>query len=164
MVYLVVKELSSIAEDVIMVTSSIMKDMQPNLEVIYRPNAIRALARIIDVSLYYPLYRLLRAELVARPNPFSLLSDSSSPLLSTVHLPSPLRPLSQPTTSSISHPRSSSAGPTRRKKQSMRKLLRPVEGTAVAVVDISEEAVQQDSKLWPVRATSCSITRWDYCI
>jgi len=27
-----------------------MKDMQPNLEVIYRPNAIRALCRIIDVS------------------------------------------------------------------------------------------------------------------
>jgi coatomer protein complex subunit gamma len=51
MVYLVIKELSSIAEDVIMVTSSIMKDMQPNLEVVYRPNAIRALARIIDVSL-----------------------------------------------------------------------------------------------------------------
>ena len=26
-----------------------MKDMQPNSEVIYRPNAIRALCRIIDV-------------------------------------------------------------------------------------------------------------------
>ena len=50
MVYLVIKELSHIAEDVIMVTSSIMKDMQPNLEVIYRPNAIRALCRVIDVS------------------------------------------------------------------------------------------------------------------
>lgn len=50
MVYLVIKELSTIAEDVIMVTSSIMKDMQSNHEVIYRPNAIRALARIIDVS------------------------------------------------------------------------------------------------------------------
>jgi coatomer protein complex subunit gamma len=50
MVYLVIKELSTLAEDVIMVTSSIMKDMQPNLEVVYRPNAIRALARIIDVS------------------------------------------------------------------------------------------------------------------
>ena len=53
--YLVIKELSTIAEDVIMVTSSIMKDMQPNLEVIYRPNAIRALARIIDVRM--PLNR-----------------------------------------------------------------------------------------------------------
>ena len=35
--------------DVIMVTSSSMKDMQPNSEVIYRPNAIRALCKIIDV-------------------------------------------------------------------------------------------------------------------
>jgi coatomer protein complex subunit gamma len=50
MVYLVIKELSGIADDVIMVTSSIMKDMQPNLEVIYRPNAIRTLCRIVDVS------------------------------------------------------------------------------------------------------------------
>lgn len=49
MMYLVIKELSPIAEDVIMVTSSIMKDMQPNLEVIYRSNAIRALCRITDV-------------------------------------------------------------------------------------------------------------------
>ena len=50
MVYLAIKELAMTAEDVIMVTASIMKDMQPNSEVIYRPNAIRALARIIDVS------------------------------------------------------------------------------------------------------------------
>jgi hypothetical protein len=49
MVYLAIKELSTTADDVIMVTSSIMKDMQPSLEVIYRPNAIRALCRIIDV-------------------------------------------------------------------------------------------------------------------
>lgn len=48
-VYLAIKELATTAEDVIMVTSSIMKDMQPNSEVIYRPNAIRALCRIIDV-------------------------------------------------------------------------------------------------------------------
>jgi coatomer protein complex subunit gamma len=51
MMYLVIKELSPVAEDVIMVTSSIMKDMQPNLEVIYRANAIRALCRITDVRL-----------------------------------------------------------------------------------------------------------------
>jgi hypothetical protein len=50
MVYLAIKELAMRAEDIIMVTSSIMKDMQPNSEVIiYRPNAIRALSRIIDV-------------------------------------------------------------------------------------------------------------------
>lgn len=51
MVYLVIKELAKVAEDVLMVTSSIMKDMQPNLEVIYRPNAIRAVCRVIDVRL-----------------------------------------------------------------------------------------------------------------
>lgn len=61
MVYLVIKELSNIAEDVIMVTSSIMKDMQPNLEVIYRPNAIRALCRIIDVSLLFFCINSIRA-------------------------------------------------------------------------------------------------------
>ena len=49
MIYLSIKELAVSAEDVIMVTSSIMKDMQPNSEVIYRPNAIRSLCRIIDV-------------------------------------------------------------------------------------------------------------------
>ena len=48
-VYLAIKELATTAEDVIMVTSSIMKDMQTNSDVIYRPNAIRALCRIIDV-------------------------------------------------------------------------------------------------------------------
>ena len=52
MVYLAIKELATTAEDVIMVTSSIMKDMQPNSEVIYRPNAIRALCKIIDVCVY----------------------------------------------------------------------------------------------------------------
>ena len=51
MVYLAIKELAGTAEDVIMVTSSMMKDMQPNSEVIYRPNSIRALCQIIDVCL-----------------------------------------------------------------------------------------------------------------
>lgn len=50
-VYLVIKELSDTAEDVIMVTSSLMKDMQSNADAIYRPNAIRALCRIIDVRM-----------------------------------------------------------------------------------------------------------------
>ena len=50
MVYLVIKELASTAEDVIMVTSSIMKDTAMGSDVVYRANAIRALCRIIDVS------------------------------------------------------------------------------------------------------------------
>lgn len=49
MVYLVIKELASTAEDVIMSTSIIMKDMSVGSDVIYRANAIRALCRIIDV-------------------------------------------------------------------------------------------------------------------
>jgi coatomer protein complex subunit gamma len=51
MVYLAIKELCPLADDTIMVTASIMKDMQPNMEVIYRPNAIRALSRVVDVSM-----------------------------------------------------------------------------------------------------------------
>ena len=49
MVYLVIKELANTAEDVIMVTSSIMKDTAVGSDVLYRANAIRALCRIIDV-------------------------------------------------------------------------------------------------------------------
>ena len=50
MVYLIIKELANTAEDVIMVTSSIMKDTAVGSDVLYRANAIRALCRIIDVS------------------------------------------------------------------------------------------------------------------
>lgn len=51
MVYLVIKELANTAEDVIMVTSSIMKDAAVGSDVLYRANAIRALCRIIDVCM-----------------------------------------------------------------------------------------------------------------
>ena len=50
MVHLVIKELASSAEDIIMVTSTIMKDTGGSTDAIYRPNAIRALCRIIDVG------------------------------------------------------------------------------------------------------------------
>lgn len=49
MVYLVIKELAKVAEDVIIVTSSLQKDMNAKTETIYRANAIRALAKITDV-------------------------------------------------------------------------------------------------------------------
>lgn len=78
MVYLVIKELSSIAEDVIMVTSSIMKDMQPNLEVVYRPNAIRALARIIDAQTVQSFERFFKSALVDRSPPVSSASITSA--------------------------------------------------------------------------------------
>lgn len=55
MVYLVIKELADTAEDVIMVTASVMKDVAgggrgAGEQELYRANAIRALCRIIDVS------------------------------------------------------------------------------------------------------------------
>ncbi|KAF7325415.1 Coatomer subunit gamma [Mycena venus] len=80
-VYLTIKELATTAEDVIMVTSSIMKDMQPNSEVIYRPNAIRALCRIIDPSMAQGVERFFKAAIVDK-NP----SISSAALVSAYHL------------------------------------------------------------------------------
>ncbi|KAI0274945.1 coatomer subunit gamma [Gloeopeniophorella convolvens] len=81
MVYLTIKELAVSAEDVIMVTSSIMKDMQPNSEVIYRPNAIRALCRIIDPSMVQGVERFFKAAIVDRTP-----SISSAALVSSYHL------------------------------------------------------------------------------
>ena len=49
MVYLVIKELAKFSQDVIMVTSSVTKDMNARGELIYKPNAIRALCKITDV-------------------------------------------------------------------------------------------------------------------
>jgi coatomer protein complex subunit gamma len=51
MVHLIIKELAHSAEDIIMVTSTIMKDTGGGTDAIFRPNAIRALCRIIDVSI-----------------------------------------------------------------------------------------------------------------
>ncbi|TIC10933.1 Coatomer, gamma subunit [Wallemia mellicola] len=81
MVYLVVKELSSSADDVIMATSSIMKDIQPNLDVIYRPNAIRALSRVTDPSMIQGLERFFRTALVDKSP-----SISAAALVSSYHL------------------------------------------------------------------------------
>ncbi|KAI0001740.1 adaptin N terminal region-domain-containing protein [Russula vinacea] len=81
MIYLSIKELAVSAEDVIMVTSSIMKDMQPNSEVIYRPNAIRALCRIIDPSMVQGVERFFKAAIVDRTP-----SISSAALVSSYHL------------------------------------------------------------------------------
>ncbi|KAL0951728.1 hypothetical protein HGRIS_008402 [Hohenbuehelia grisea] len=80
-VYLAIKELATTAEDVIMVTSSIMKDMQPNSEVIYRPNAIRALCRIIDPSMAQGVERFFKAAIVDRSP-----AISSAALVSAYHL------------------------------------------------------------------------------
>ncbi|WFD24110.1 coatomer subunit gamma [Malassezia equina] len=80
-VYLAIKELAPHAQDVIMVTASIMKDMQPNTEVVYRPNAIRALMRVIDPSMVQGLERYLKSAIVDRQP-----SVACAALVSSYHL------------------------------------------------------------------------------
>ncbi|KAI9227982.1 MAG: adaptin N terminal region-domain-containing protein [Piptocephalis tieghemiana] len=71
MVYLSIKELSTITDDVIMVTSSLMKDMQPKSELSYRANAIRALCCITDPSMLQSVERFLKAAVVDRVHQIS---------------------------------------------------------------------------------------------
>lgn len=81
MVYLVIKELAGSADDVIMVTSSIMKDTSVGSDVVYRPNAIRALCRVIDASTVQAIERLVKTCMVDK-NP----SVASAALVSAYHL------------------------------------------------------------------------------
>lgn len=81
MVYLGIKELANVAEDVIIVTSSLTKDINAKTDVIYRPNAIRALCKITDSSMIQSIERFLKQAIVDR-NP----SVSSAALVSALHL------------------------------------------------------------------------------
>ncbi|KAK5998852.1 putative coatomer subunit gamma [Cladobotryum mycophilum] len=81
MVHLVIKELANSAEDIIMVTSTIMKDTGGGSETIYRPNAIRALCRIIDATTVQSIERVMKTAIVDK-NP----SVSSAALVSSYHL------------------------------------------------------------------------------
>lgn len=81
MVYIIIKELSNVAEDVIMITSSIMKDTALQSDVIYRANAIRALTRIIDSSTVQAIERLIKTAIVDK-----VPSVSSAALVSSYHL------------------------------------------------------------------------------
>ncbi|KAJ9155538.1 Coatomer subunit gamma [Pleurostoma richardsiae] len=81
MVHLVIKELAHSAEDIIMVTSTIMKDTGGSTDIIYRPNAIRALCRIIDASTVQSIERVMKTAIVDK-NP----SVSSAALISSYHL------------------------------------------------------------------------------
>ncbi|KAK3298223.1 adaptin N terminal region-domain-containing protein [Chaetomium fimeti] len=81
MVHLVIKELANSAEDIIMVTSTIMKDTGGSTDSIYRPNAIRALCRIIDATTVQSIERVMKTAIVDK-NP----SVSSSALVSSYHL------------------------------------------------------------------------------
>ncbi|KAI8077338.1 adaptin N terminal region-domain-containing protein [Gilbertella persicaria] len=81
MMYLVIKELSGIAQDVIMVTQSLIKDIQSKQETIYRANAIRALCLITDPSMIQGIERIIKASIVDK-NP----SVSAAALVSSYHL------------------------------------------------------------------------------
>ncbi|KAJ1733985.1 coatomer subunit gamma [Coemansia biformis] len=81
MVYLTIRELSTISEDVIMVTSSLMQDMQPKSEITYRANAIRALCKIVDPSMLSGIERFIKSAIVEKSP-----AIASAALVSALHL------------------------------------------------------------------------------
>ncbi|GBP24818.1 Coatomer subunit gamma [Eumeta japonica] len=80
MVYLCIKELSSMAQDVIIVTSSLTKDMTGK-EDLYRAAAIRALCSITDSTMLQAIERYMKQAIVDK-NP----AVSSAALVSALHL------------------------------------------------------------------------------
>lgn len=80
MVYLGIKELSGIAEDVIIVTSSLTKDMTGK-EDLYRAAAIRALCSITDITMLQAIERYMKQAIVDRNS-----AVSSAALVSSLHL------------------------------------------------------------------------------
>ncbi|XP_068623549.1 coatomer subunit gamma-like [Battus philenor] len=80
LVYLSIKELSSLAQDVIIVTSSLTKDMTGK-EDLYRAAAIRALCSITDSTMLQAIERYMKQAIVDK-NP----AVSSAALVSAMHL------------------------------------------------------------------------------
>uniref|UniRef100_A0A5S6Q3T4 Coatomer subunit gamma n=1 Tax=Trichuris muris TaxID=70415 RepID=A0A5S6Q3T4_TRIMR len=80
LVYLAVKELALLADDVIIVTSSLTKDMTGK-ENIYRAAAIRALCRITDASMLQAIERYMKQAIVDR-----VPAVASAALVSSLHL------------------------------------------------------------------------------
>ncbi|KAF8684302.1 hypothetical protein HU200_044353 [Digitaria exilis] len=80
LVYLMIKELSPSSDEVIIVTSSLMKDMNSKTDM-YRANAIRVLCRIIDGTLLTQIERYLKQAIVDK-NP----AVASAALVSGIHL------------------------------------------------------------------------------
>lgn len=81
MVYLIIKELAHTAEDVIMSTSIIMRDVTVGSEIIYKANSIRVLCRIIDATTVQSIERLIKTAIVDKSP-----SVSSAALVSSYHL------------------------------------------------------------------------------
>ncbi|GMF51988.1 unnamed protein product [[Candida] boidinii] len=79
-VYLAIKDLTSTSDDILMVTASIMKDIQ-NGELIYKPNAVRTLSRVLDGSTVNAAERLMKNCVVD-----SNQNVSSAALVSSYHL------------------------------------------------------------------------------
>ena len=80
LVYLTIKELSSTSDDILMVTSSIMKDIQGN-DAVYKPNAIRTLSKVLDPTTVNAAERLFKNAIVDK-NPVI----SSAALISSYNL------------------------------------------------------------------------------
>ncbi|KAA0203341.1 hypothetical protein HAZT_HAZT008451 [Hyalella azteca] len=80
LVYLGIKELCSVAEDTIIVTSSLTKDMTGR-EDQYRASAIRALCRITDASMLQAVERYMKQAMVDRTS-----GVSSAALVSCRHI------------------------------------------------------------------------------
>eukprot|EP00118_Oscarella_pearsei_P025200 m.307724 g.307724 ORF g.307724 m.307724 type:complete len:877 (+) comp42710_c0_seq1:41-2671(+) len=83
MCYLTIKEMATLADDVIIVTSSLTKDMTGK-EDLYRGSAIRALCTITDSSMLQSLERYFKQAIVDK-NP----SVASAALTSALHLMKP---------------------------------------------------------------------------
>ncbi|KAM9312945.1 coatomer subunit gamma-2 [Gastrophryne carolinensis] len=80
MCYLTIKEMANISEDVIIVTSSLTKDMTGK-EDVYRGPAIRALCRITDATMLQGIERYMKQAIVDK-----VPSVSSSALISSLHM------------------------------------------------------------------------------
>lgn len=80
MLYLCIKEMATIANDVIIVTSSLTRDMTGK-EDLYRGPAIRALCRITDNTMLQSIERYMKQAIVDRSP-----SVSSAALVSSLHL------------------------------------------------------------------------------
>jgi coatomer protein complex subunit gamma len=78
--YLSIKELCSVSNDILMITASIMKDIQSG-NAVYKPDAVRTLSRVLDGSTIHAAERLFKNCIVD-----SNQSISSSALVSSYHL------------------------------------------------------------------------------
>ncbi|XP_051889481.1 coatomer subunit gamma-2 isoform X5 [Pristis pectinata] len=80
MCYLTIKEMANISEDVIIVTSSLTKDMTGKDDVCRGP-AVRALCRVTDMTMLQGIERYMKQAIVDK-----VPSVSSSALVSSLHL------------------------------------------------------------------------------